>query len=199
MRDDEKVMSCFPLHFFSAATMPLSVGPTYLFECAVRLPLRLLSVRAHLLFALNWLLYFEKISFDADPSLKCLCRSMSLTLRTTRFRHLIDQQSNDDSNEVQVNRKEAFEVRAGASDRLNMTLIAQLTRLYNDPRAFRRSGDKPWRVSFVNESAIDAGGPARELVTEAAADALAPACGLFVPTPNGRNEVGANREFVIPC
>jgi hypothetical protein len=199
MRDDEKIMSCFPLHFFSASTMTLTVGPTYLFECPVRLPLRLLSVRGHLLFALNWLLYFEKISFDADPSLKCLCRSMSLTLRTTRFRHLIDQQSNDDSNEIQINRKEAFEVRTGASDKLNMTLIAQLSRLYTDPRAFRRSGDKPWRVCFVNESGIDAGGPARELVTEAAADALAPACGLFVPTPNARNDVGANREFVIPC
>jgi hypothetical protein len=105
MRDDERILSCFPLHILSASQMPLSVSPNHLFECPVRLPLRLLSVRAHLLFALNWLLYFEKISFETDPSLKCLCRSMSLNLRTTRFRHLIDQQSNDDSNDIQINRK----------------------------------------------------------------------------------------------
>jgi hypothetical protein len=188
MQDDEKIIACFPLRFFSSSVMPLSVAPTYLFECTVPLPLRLLTVRAYLLFAVNWLLYFEKIAFEPDPFLACVCRSMSLSVRTTRFRHPVDQQSNEDSNEIQVNRKEAFEVRSGAPDRLNMSLITQLPRLDTDRRAFRRSGDKPWRVAFLNESGIDA------------ADQLANSSPKQPPTPSpkGRNDVRTNRDCIVP-
>jgi hypothetical protein len=48
------------------------------------------------------------------------------------------------------------------------------------------------------ESGIDAGGPARELVAECALDLCCPSCGLVIPVPNARNDVGGMREMVIP-
>lgn len=198
IRNDEKILSCFPVQRFSDTTISLEIPPVFLLHSEFPLPLHLLTIRATLLFALNWTLYYDKISFENDPSLKCLCQSMSMSLRMGRFRHLIEQQSNDDPNEIQINRREAYEIRTGTSDDLKMTIIAQLTRCYKDPRAFRRRGDKPWRVTLMGESGIDAGGPARELVSEAAKDLVSPFCGLFIQVPNGRNDVGSNRDSVIP-
>ncbi|OHS96946.1 hypothetical protein TRFO_02089 [Tritrichomonas foetus] len=196
--DDEKLLSCFPISDFSSPTISLTISPKFLLRSIFPLPIHLLCIRSTLLFALNWLLYYDKISFESDPSLKCLCQSMSMSLRTSRFRQLIDLQSNDETNEIQINRREAYEVRSGTSDNIQMTIIAQLTRCYKDPHHFRRRGDKPWRVNLIGESGIDAGGPARELVSEAATDLISPNCGLFIPVPNARNDVGNNREFVIP-
>lgn len=197
-RDDEKILNCFQLNQFSSPTISLSVKPELLLKSRIKYPLHILNIRCVLLFILNWMLYFDLISFENDPSLKCLCESMSMTLRMGRLQQLIDQQSNDDSHEITINRKEAYEVRTGSSDKLGMTIIAQLAEAYNEPRNFRRRGDKPWRISLIGENGIDAGGPAREIVTEAAIDLVSPTCGLFIPVPNARNEIGPNREFVIP-
>lgn len=198
--NDEKFLSLFPLNLFSSPKISLLIPSQYILQQFQPLPIHLMCIRATLLFALNWLLYFDKISFENDPSLKILCKSMSMSLRIGRFKQLIEAQSNDDTNEIQIDRGKALEIRNGLSDDLSMTIIAQLTQRYleKDPRAFRRKGDKPWRVQLVDESGIDAGGPGRELVFEAAKDLVSPCCGLFMQTPNGRNEIGSNRDVVIP-
>jgi hypothetical protein len=53
-------------------------------------------------------------------------------------------------------------------------------------------------VSFVGEPAIDAGGPGRELLTEAAASIFERTSKLVVQTPNGRRQAGDFRDCFIP-
>jgi hypothetical protein len=55
-----------------------------------------------------------------------------------------------------------------------------------------------WKATFVGEPAIDAGGPGRELLTEAAASIFERTSKLVVQTPNGRHQAGDFRECFIP-
>ena len=47
---------------------------------------------------------------------------------------------------------------------------------------------RPWKGSFVDEEAVDAGGPARELGTEITASIFDPSTEVTVLTPNGREK-----------
>ena len=47
---------------------------------------------------------------------------------------------------------------------------------------------RPWKVSFVDEEAVHAGGPARELVTEITSLIFDPSTEVTVLTPNGREK-----------
>ena len=198
IKDDEKILACFPLESFSAPAIDLNPKPQYLLHTRFPLPMHLIIVRATLLFALNWIIYYDKVPLDDDPLFSVLSQSMSMSLRMKRFTQLIEQQSNDYINEIIINRKLAYEVRTGGSQDLNQTIIAQFTNIYYNPVNFRKKGDKPWRITLVGESSIDAGGPAKEIIAEAAIDLVSPNCGLFVQVPNGRNEIGDNREFFVP-
>jgi E3 ubiquitin-protein ligase HERC2 len=55
-----------------------------------------------------------------------------------------------------------------------------------------------WNVAFVGEGSVDVGGPYRESITHMCADLMSDATPLFIRSPNGRNDVGLNREkFVV--
>ena len=56
----------------------------------------------------------------------------------------------------------------------------------------------PWHVDLIGEGATDAGGPGRDLFTEACMEIMHPAMDLFIPSPNQRNGDGANQELLIP-
>ena len=79
------------------------------------------------------------------------------------------------------------------------SIIHQLARVFSvqDPRILC-CRKRPWKVAFVGESAIDAGGPARELLTEAAASIFEPTSQLAIPVPNMRNHHGANKDVYVP-
>jgi hypothetical protein len=81
------------------------------------------------------------------------------------------------------------------NDSLLGQLILQLPR--GDLCKLKRT-DRPWHVSFTGEGAIDAGGPARAVFTDICRELMLPKMGLFVPTPNGRNGEGNNRDLLIP-
>eukprot|EP00475_Leptophrys_vorax_P015607 TRINITY_DN2190_c0_g1_i1.p1 TRINITY_DN2190_c0_g1~~TRINITY_DN2190_c0_g1_i1.p1 ORF type:complete len:1987 (+),score=619.90 TRINITY_DN2190_c0_g1_i1:517-5961(+) len=51
-----------------------------------------------------------------------------------------------------------------------------------------------WNIDFEGEGSIDAGGPYRESITIACIDIMSNAVPLFIQCPNGRNDVGLNRE-----
>jgi hypothetical protein len=53
-------------------------------------------------------------------------------------------------------------------------------------------------VKFAGEAAVDAGGPARELMTDAAGSIFEPTSKLVIPTPNNREAVGDNRDTLLP-
>ena len=79
------------------------------------------------------------------------------------------------------------------------SIIHQLAIVFNqkDPRVMC-CRKRPWKVNFVGESAIDAGGPARELLTEAAASIFEPTSQISIPVPNMRNHQGNNKDVYIP-
>ena len=61
-----------------------------------------------------------------------------------------------------------------------------------------QSAEIPWKVTFKNELAIDAGGPSHELFSEIATSIFEPSSFLFIPSPNHRNCTGVNRDTFIP-
>jgi len=50
----------------------------------------------------------------------------------------------------------------------------------------------------LGEGSIDVGGPYRESLTNICADLMSNATPLFIPSPNGKNTVGLNREKYVP-
>jgi hypothetical protein len=65
-----------------------------------------------------------------------------------------------------------------------------------EPAAMRRlvNGAQPWSVDLAGEGSIDVGGAYRETLTMACQDLMSSNTRLFVPSPNGVNAVGFNRE-----
>lgn len=67
------------------------------------------------------------------------------------------------------------------------SIIAQLSPQVKSAGAAKfRNKLPPWFVRFKDEEAIDAGGPSRELMTEAAASIFQPTSELFIQTPDMR-------------
>jgi hypothetical protein len=69
------------------------------------------------------------------------------------------------------------------------SLISQISAHFNRHQGEFRNPQRPWRVHFAGEAAIDAGGPSRELVSDIASSIFAPASGLMV-------RVGTDNLFV---
>ena len=79
------------------------------------------------------------------------------------------------------------------------SIIAQMTEAFKKiPLHSLQCKKRPWKVKFKDERAIDAGGPARELLTEAAASIFEPTTELCIPVPNGRRKDGQYKETFIP-
>ena len=90
---------------------------------------------------------------------------------------------------VSVNRFGARKIVADGFGDPEQSIISQVAREYaSHSDAFRVSGNQPWSVKFLNEKAVDAGGPCRELFTEVSSSIfektsqLCVRCGeLYVP------------------
>ena len=99
-----------------------------------------------------------------------------------------------------IDRREARRLAADGNTRGNkMTLIAQFTREISSLSVNSlQARSPPWHVTFKNESAIDAGGPGRELFSEIAESIFHPTSDLFVLSPNGRHHCGGYRDCYVP-
>jgi len=60
------------------------------------------------------------------------------------------------------------------------------------------AGGRAWEVQFAGEGATDCGGPYSESLSQLCAELHSPAVPLFVPCPNARAGVGANRDRWVP-
>jgi len=196
-RIDDMIVSTFPENHLSSDTIVSEAKPYPKWKSNTQLPIHVLCVRYSLLYFTSWMLFFDKFNVT-DSSIRYLCKSMPMGLITQRFHALINEQSNDDIFDISINRKAAVDVREGVSQNLNSTIISQIAKLYRNPRDFRRRGDRPWKVVFNGEQGVDAGGPARELVGECVLDMISKNCGLFIPTPNSRNDIAGFRDTIIP-
>ena len=195
---DLHILNTFKFSTFISRIVDISIDPITLNKESLRKQLNILCLRAHLLLILNWVYNKDGNKFLSDPSTSHLISYISPKLKLESLRELIRRHSKSRRPSFTINRKEAIEIRDGVSTDLNKTIIAQMVKYYKKPDDFRDSSNKPWEVQFANEQGIDAGGPARELVTELAADACSVNCGLVVQTPNARNDVGQFRDTVIP-
>lgn len=101
--------------------------------------------------------------------------------------------------DLKIDRRSAqFLVLNGSGDQ-KKSIIAQFTKQISKLPTWRmQSRDRPWHVSFVGESAIDAGGPRKELFIELASSIFQPTSNLFILSPNGRDQVGNARDVYIP-
>ncbi|KAK8836315.1 hypothetical protein M9Y10_039650 [Tritrichomonas musculus] len=99
-----------------------------------------------------------------------------------------------------LNRFESHRISIEGTGKQSGTMIAQVSRaLSSNPKNFRQKDILPWMVKFINEKAIDCGGPGRELFSEISMSIIDPISGLFILSPNGRNRCGSeNREVYIP-
>lgn len=196
---DTQLLKLIPYSFFKKKSVFLNKIDQYNFKFSqLHVNLNLLILRSRLLLILNWLVSNKYANFVTDTILRKLMPSISAALKMSNLKSLIESHSSNNYSHFSIHRKKAYDIRLGLSDDLNMTLISQMTKIYNEPGMFRTLGDRPWKVEFRNEKGIDAGGLGRELVAECVADLMAPECGLSIPVPNARNEVGDNREFMIP-
>jgi hypothetical protein len=197
-RFDQAISNCFSVKQYRQATLHLEFDPLRLLWSHVHYPLNLLCCRCYFLMIFNFYYahYFEEIGKHA--SFQSLLPSIAMKMKISRLRHLVARSNGPEGDFIRINRKSAFEVRDGQSKRLTYTLISQLSQIYVSPAHFRVPGDKPWKVHLIGEQGFDIGGLARELVAEAVADLMAPTCGLVVPIPDARNEIGDNRSFMIP-
>jgi hypothetical protein len=197
-RFDQAILRCYPVKPYSKSSLALDFDPVRLLWSQVHYPMHLLCCRCFFLMILNFYYCHHHEELSKNASLQVFLPSVAMKVKITRLRQLIAKSNGVEGDFIRINRKSAFEVRDGQSKRLHFTLIAQLTQLYTSPAHFRVPGDKPWKVHLIGEQGCDVGGLARELVAEAAADLMAPSCGLVVPIPDARNDIGNNRSLMIP-
>jgi hypothetical protein len=199
---DQDILRAVGTRAFDCEEFSFSVSPTPLVRSSLSgVPLHIRLMRTPPLVLLNWLASARLLNIANDPSLAFLLEHTSATTQVAAFLEDVARQSSQDSSrstQLHVDRAAAFNVRSGSSTSLSDTVIAQMTRQYDDPRRFRRCAADPWTVSFTGERGVDVGGPARELVAECAIDLCSPSCGLVVQVPNARNDVGEGREYVLP-
>mgnify|MGYP001056831278 CR=1 FL=1 len=82
-----------------------------------------------------------------------------------------------------------------------LTLTGQImTELKDKPESVFQIplGGRAWSVEFVGEGSTDAGGPYNESITQMCEELMSSALPLFIRCPNGRGDVGINRDkFVV--
>ena len=105
--------------------------------------------------------------------------------------------------EVNINRFKANRLRerGKCDERGTRTCFGQLFRRLNgaDVTGFRASkGVRVWKTTFVGEGGIDAGGLYRELLHVVAQELQSPQLPLFILCPNGREQIGQNRDKWVP-
>lgn len=81
------------------------------------------------------------------------------------------------------------------------TFFGQLYQaLRHRPASVFRLGEnqRAFRANCMGWASIDAGGPYREVIENIAREVQSPALPLFIRTPNGRADVGLNRDAFVP-
>lgn len=106
---------------------------------------------------------------------------------------------NDNYPTFQIDRRAAHRLIVDGNGSPSKSIICQLTRQFKKcPKAKLQCKARPWKIRFAGEQAIDAGGPSRELMTEAASSIFEPTTELTVRVPNGRRGEGKNQMTYIP-
>lgn len=194
---DNQILSLLPQALYQKRTLNINdIVPELFAKARISEDMALIILRTRVMLIVNWLAYTKEITFGKFDSNDYLIDFIAIPLKMIKFWELINSNSVTNVMQIEIDRKQAYELRTNAISNYEVSIIAQLSK-YSQV-ASNRTKERPWRVKFVGEQAIDAGGPSNELFFEAAADFCSPNCGLVIQTPNGRNGIGQFRESVIP-
>jgi hypothetical protein len=192
--DDQAILKGFQASRFAQPYLPLQVDVEKLED--VGHPPHFVHLRALFLIAFNWELK-QAPFLGQSESFHAFRRFVSILASADTFAQAIKKTEKPDRLHVSIDRVLAIDVRNGVSKELRHSMLGQLSLKYFDPASLRASKD-PFHVTFVGEMGIDCGGLSRDFVTELFKEVAAPNVGLFVPTPNSRNAVGAHRDCFVP-
>jgi E3 ubiquitin-protein ligase HERC2 len=155
--------------------------------------LRLIRLRAQILIAFNYLccLFPDITQSEGFAPFK---RFVSTLLSVRRFRNAIAVAGT--YAHLKIDRRSGLAVRQSGA-RLESSMIGQFASQYRNVAEFR-SLERPFHVQYAGENGIDVGGLARDFASELVKDLGEPRVGVFVQTPNARNQVGSFRECLVP-
>lgn len=134
------------------------------------------------------------------------CKSLVLgSIKNQLLDNLINKIPTGNSPEVRVSRRKAMEFAdEGKCDHKGeRTIFGQIMQgivaLKNEFKNFRqnRTDERCWRVKFLGEGSIDAGGPFRDSLVNMARELETGVLPLLMQSPNNRAEVGTNRECFV--
>jgi hypothetical protein len=168
---------------------------SHLLRVEVHHPLRLISLRAQILIAFNYLCCL----FPDITQSECFglyTRFVSTLLSVRRFRDAVAASSGRTYANLEIDRRAGLAVRQSGA-RLESSMIGQFASQYQNSAEFR-SLERPFHVRYAGEKGIDVGGLARDFASELVKDLGEPRVGVFVQTPNARSQVGSFRECLVP-
>jgi len=159
-------------------------------------PPHLLYIRLMLVVFINRSIYYDPSKLENDQYID-LFSSISNRYRSQKFIEKVAEHNSSIRGELRISRRDGLEVRAGVLRKLSRSMIYQFSVQYIPDRTFRNSLN-PFHVEFEGENGIDCGGLSRDLASELVKDIHNENTGIFIKTPNGRNNVGSFRECLIP-
>ena len=156
------------------------------------------SLRALLIHHFNYIKLTHRSDIP-DAVWGSLSKFVSCEDASDEFVRAVAKSGQTDFPELTIDRHTAHRLILDGKGNPNFCIIHQLATAFArvGPNALR-CPTRPWKVRFVGEEAIDAGGPGRELMTEAAASIFEPTSQLTYQTPNARHKVGQFLDVFIP-
>jgi len=82
---------------------------------------------------------------------------------------------------------------------------ALFNQLYNVAKSWSasqyqiRQNQRSFKVNFNGEAGVDGGGLYRECLTEISKELMSPSLGVFIPSPNSKQDTGRNRDTFVPA
>jgi hypothetical protein len=146
------------------------------------------SLVAMIILHVNWTL--STLGNDVPRNLGPLqnCLHLHTVSHIIRW-HILQPSNNFAGISLRINRRNIdHEIEAKKGSRL-VPIVAQVAEALSRHKDDRFQGNcLPWHVVFTGEQAMDAGGPARDLLSEFTVSIFDPASGLTIPCPTSPHE-----------
>ena len=121
--------------------------------------------------------------------------------KQSTLKEFIGRTNTSDQPTIEINRTRAIRQKErGLVDSQGVSSIyGQIYRLMNKyPNRSLRHSERIYRVNFLGEGSIDAGGPYNEVITNMCEELMSRYLPLFVPCPNSEHSLGENRDAWLP-
>jgi hypothetical protein len=128
-----------------------------------------------------------------ESQLDVVSELLSFEISLQRFLSVIARDVGDMTlMRLSINRRIASDAIEEGRDAHESSIVAQVTQAFKHlPFNAGRCFPLPWKVTFIGEEAIDAGGPGKELLNEFSTSIFQPTSKLVIPSPT-------SAEFFVP-